>query len=205
MSIFDPKYRDKHVSARIARALFRISQATKNMLWDECKLKSLTPAQIQTLLFIRYIRPDSAIVNTLAKSLSSTPATASGVLDALQKKSLVRRKRKESDRRVVSLSLTSKGANTVQKLEGLGYELQKIIEALTVEEQEVLLSSLSKIERLLRKKGYALITGTCLTCCYFRLNIHLGAGKSHYCKLFNIDMREDEIYRECPEYSELEI
>ncbi len=205
MSIFDPKYRDKHVSARIARALFRISQATKNMLWDECKLKSLTPAQIQTLLFIRYIRPDSAIVNTLAKSLSSTPATASGVLDALQKKSLVRRKRKESDRRVVSLSLTSNGTNTVQKLEGVGYELQKIIEDLTVEEQEVLLSSLSKIERLLREKGYALITETCPTCCYFRLNIHLGAEKSHYCKLFNIDMGEDEIYRECPEYRELEM
>jgi len=205
MSIFDPKYRDKHVSASIARALFRISQATKNMMWDKCKLKSLTPAQIQTLLFIRYIRPESAIVNTLAKSLSSTPATASGVLDALQKKSLIRRKRKESDRRVVSLSLTSKGANTVQKLEGLGYELQKIIEDLTVEEQDVLLSSLSKIERLLREKGYALITETCLTCRYFRLNIRLGATKSHYCKLFNIDMGEDEIYRECPEYSEFEM
>lgn len=205
MSIFDPKYRDKHVSARIARALFRISQATKNMLWDECKLKSLTPAQLQTLLFVRHIRPDSATVNTLAKSLSSTPATASGVLDALQKKSLVRRKRKESDRRVVSLSLTYKGANITQKLEGLGYELQKIIENLTVEEQEVLLSSLSKIERLLREKGYALITETCVTCRYFRLNIYPGAGKPHYCKLFNLDMGEDEIYRECPDYSELKM
>ncbi len=205
MSIFDPRYRDKHVSARIARSLFRTSQAIKNMLWDECKLKSLTPAQIQTLLFLRYIRPDSATVNTLSRSLSSTPATASGVLDALQKKSLVMRKKKESDRRVVFLSLTNKGANTIQKLEGLGYELQKIIEELTVEEQEVLVSSLSKIERLLREKGYALITETCLTCCYFRLNIHLGAEKPHYCKLFNIDMGEDEIYRECPEYSELKM
>ena len=115
------------------------------------------------------------------------------------------RKRKESDRRVVFLSLTNKGANTIQRLEGLGYELQKIIEGLAVEEQEVLLSSLSKIERLLREKGYALITETCLTCCYFRLNIHLGAGKPHYCKLFNIDLGEDEIYKECPEYSELEM
>ena len=205
MSIFDSKYREKHISARIARSLFRISQAIKNMLWDECKLKNLTPAQIQTLLFLRYIRPDSATVNTLSRSLSSTPATASGVLDALQKKSMILRKRKESDRRVVFLSLTNKGANTIQRLEGLGYELQKIIEGLAVEEQEVLLSSLSKIERLLREKGYALITETCLTCCYFRLNIHLGAGKPHYCNLFNIDMGEDEIYKECPEYSELKM
>ena len=205
MSIFDPKYRDKHVSARIARALFRTSQAIKNMLWDECKLNSLTPAQIQTLLFLRYIRPDSATVNTLSRSLSSTPATASGVLDALQKKSLIMRKKKESDRRVVFLSLTNKGANTIQRLEGLGYELQKIIEELTVDEQEVLLSSLSKIERLLREKGYSLITETCLSCCYFIPNIHPGAEKPHYCKLFNIDLSEDEIYRECPEYSELQI
>jgi len=205
MSIFDSKYRDKLVSARIARAFFRISQAIKNMLWDECKLKSLTPAQIQTLLFLRYIRPDSATVNTLARSLSSTPATASGVLDALQKKSLILRKRKESDRRVVFLSLTYKGMNTIQKLEGLGYELQKIIEELTVEEQEVLLSALSKIERLLREKEYLLIAETCLTCCYFRLNIHLGAEKPHYCKLFNINLGEDEISRECPEYSELQM
>ncbi len=205
MSIFDSKYRDKHVSARIARAFFRISQAIKNMLWDECKLKSLTPAQIQTLLFLRYIRPDSATVNTLARSLSSTPATASGVLDALQKKSLILRKRKESDRRVVFLSLTYNGMNTIQKLEGLGYELQKIIEELTVEEQEVLLSALSKIERLLREKEYVLITETCLSCCYFRLNIHLGAKEPHYCKLFNINLGEDEVSRECPEYSELQM
>ena len=205
MSIFDPRYRDKHVSARIARALFRTSQAIKNMLWDECKLNSLTPAQIQTLLFLRYIRPDSATVNTLSRSLSSTPATASGVLDALQKKCLVMRKRKESDRRVVSLSLTYKGASTIQKLEGLGYELQKIIEELTVDEQEVLLSSLSKIERLLKEKGCVLVMETCMTCCYFRPNIHPGVEKPHYCKLFNIDLGEDEIYRECPEYSELKM
>lgn len=205
MSIFDSKYRDKHVSARIARAFFRISQAIKNMLWDECKLKNLTPAQIQTLLFIHYIRPDSATVNTLARSLSSTPATASGVLDALQKKSLIMRKKKERDRRVVSLSLTNKGANTIQRLEGLGYELQKIIEELTIEEQEVLLSSLSKIERLLKEKGYILVMETCMTCCYFRPNIHLEAGKPHYCKLFNINLGEDEVSRECPEYSELQM
>ncbi len=205
MSIFDPKYRDKYVSAGIARSLFRISQSIKNMLWDECKLKSLTPAQIQTLLFLRYIRPDSATVNTLAKSLSSTPATASVVLDALQKKSLVMRKRKESDRRVVSLSLTYKGANTIKKLEGLGNELQKIIEELTVEEQGVLLSTLSKIEGLLRENGYALLTETCLTCYYFIPNLHLGAEKPHYCKLFNIDMGVDEIYRECPEYRMLQM
>ncbi len=205
MSIFDPRYRDRHVSARIARSFFRISQAIKNMFWGEYKLKSLTPAQIQTLLFLRYIRHDSATVNTLAKSLSSTPATASGVLDALQKKSMVMRKRKESDRRVISLSLTHKGANTIQKLEGLGNKLQKIIEELTIEELEALLSSLSKIERLLREKGYALITETCLTCFYFGRNIHLGEEKPHYCKLFNIHLGEDEIYRECPEYSEFKM
>jgi DNA-binding MarR family transcriptional regulator len=202
MSIFDPIYRQKHVSGQIGRTLFNIGQAIKHILWEKGKLEHLTPAQIQALLFLKYIRPDAATVNTLSKYLSCKPATVSGILDALQSKKLVSRNRDTDDRRKVLLSLTPKGLRAVHVVENLGQEVEEMISELGEEELEVLVKLLSKMSKKLLEKGYIMITDVCTTCCFFKPYKYPESQRPHYCEFLNIWLGDSDICKECPDHRE---
>ncbi len=85
------------------------------MFWDKGRLEHLTPAQVKSLLFINYTRRDAITIGNMAKYLSCTPATASGVIDSLEKKGLIMRSRDPEDRRRVHLSLTPTGRGSRAK------------------------------------------------------------------------------------------
>ena len=202
MSIFDPIYRQTHVAAQIARSLFTIGKAIKNLQWQKSKSEHVTPTQIQSLLFLKYIRPDAATVNALAKHLSCTPATVSGVLDALENKKYILRNRKIDDKRNVVVSLTPKALNALGVFENFGEEIDEIISEFNKEEQEILAKLLMKLSRKLIEKGYAFTTDICRTCCFFMPDKYPGLAKPHYCKCLNILLSEKETYMECPDYKE---
>lgn len=202
MSIFDPIYRQTHIAAQIARSLFTIGKAIKNLQWQKSKSEHVTPTQIQSLLFLKYIRPDAATVNTLAKHLSCTPATVSGVLDALENKKYILRNRKIEDKRNIVLSLTPKGLNALGVFENFGEEIEEIISEFNKEEQEILAKLLMKLSRKLIEKGYGFTTDICRTCCFFMPDKYRGSAKPHYCKCLNILLSEKETYMECPDYKE---
>lgn len=203
MSIFDPIYRQTHMAAQIARSLFTIGKAIKNLQWQKSKSEHLTPTQVQSLLFLKYIRPDAATVNTLAKHLSCTPATVSGVLDALDNRKYILRNRKIDDKRTVVLSLTAKGLNALGVFENFGEEIEEIISEFNKEEQENLAKPLMKLSQKLIEKGYGFTTDICRTCCFFKQDKYRGSEKPHYCKCLNILLSEKETYMECPDYKEL--
>ncbi|MFQ5788766.1 MAG: MarR family winged helix-turn-helix transcriptional regulator, partial [Thermodesulfobacteriota bacterium] len=77
--------------------------------------------------FLKYIRPDAATVNTLAKHLSCSPSTVGGILDTLENKKFILRNRKSNDKRHVLLSLTPKGLRALRVVENLGKEIEEII------------------------------------------------------------------------------
>jgi DNA-binding MarR family transcriptional regulator len=201
-SIFDPIYRQGNVSAQISRTLFTIGKAIKHLQWDESKSKHLTPTQVQSLLFLKYIRPDAATVNTLAKHLTCTPATISGILDTLENKKFIVRSRKSNDKRRVLVSLTPKGIRAISVFENFGKEIEKLISEFNQEEQEILGKLLMKLARKLIEKGYGFSMDVCRSCCFFISNKYPGSEKPHYCRCLNILLSEKEIYMECPDYKE---
>ncbi len=201
-SIFDPIYRQGNTSAQISRTLFTIGKAIKHLQWDESKSKQLTPTQVQSLLFLKYIRPDAATVNTLAKHLTCTPATISGILDTLENKKLIVRNRKTNDRRRVLVSLTPKGTSAISVIENYGKEVEKLISEFNREEQEILGKLLMKLARKLIEKGYGFSMDACSSCCFFISNKYPGSKKPHYCRCLDILLSEKEIYMECPDYKE---
>jgi DNA-binding MarR family transcriptional regulator len=201
-SIFDPLYRQGNISAQISRTLFTIGKAIKHLQWDESKSKHLTPTQVQSLLFLKYIRPDAATVNTLAKHLSCTPATISGILDTLEDKKFILRNRKTNDKRRVLLSLTPKGMRAISVLENFGKEIEELISEFNKEEQEILGKLLMELARKLIEKGYGCAMDICRTCCFFIPNKYPGSEKPHYCRCLNILLSEKEIYMECPDYKQ---
>lgn len=201
-SIFDPIYRQGNISAQISRTLFTIGKAIKHLQWDESKSKQLTPTQVQSLLFLKYIRPDAATVNTLAKHLTCTPATISGILDTLENKKFIVRRRKTDDRRRVFLSLTPKGMRVISIFENFGKEIEKLISEFTHEEQQIFGKLLMKLARKLIERGYGFSMDACRSCSFFISNKDPGSVKPHYCTCLNILLSEKEIYMECPDYKE---
>jgi len=201
-SIFDPIYRQGNVSAQISRTLFTIGKAIKHLQWDESKSKHLTPTQVQSLLFLKYIRPDAATVNTLAKYLTCTPATISGILDTLENKKFIVRNRKSNDKRQVLLSLTPKGMRALSVFENFGKEIEELISEFDKEEQEILGKLLMKLSKKFIEKGYGFAMDICRTCSFYIQNKYPGSAKPHYCRCLNILLSEKEIYMECPDYKE---
>lgn len=201
MSIFDPVYRQKNLSGQITRSFFYIGQAVKNILWEKSKHEHLTPAQVKVLLFINYTRNDAITVGNIAKYLSCTPATVSGVIDSLEKKDLILRVRDLDDRRKVHIRLKPAGSKLVGVVESIGYEIEEIISEFSPNEQEVLEKLLERISEKLMEKGLIYTGDICIDCCYFQRDRNLGDSKPHYCENLHIMLGEDDICKECPHYS----
>ena len=200
MSIFDPLYRQNNLGGQITRTFFSISQAVRNIFWDKSKIEHLTPVQIKTLLFINYTRKETITVGNIAKNLSCAPATASGIIDSLEKKKLILRSRDLEDRRKVHLDLTQSGISAVNLLEDIGIQLEEIVSEFTEKEQEILENLLHRITERLTEKGLIFSSDICTDCSYFSRDRFIGDSKPHYCEQLHTLLSEDEICKECPHY-----
>ncbi len=198
MSIFDPVYRQKNIGGQITRTLFHIGQAVKNLFWDKSRLEHLTPAQVKSLLFVNYTRRDAITIGNVARYLTCTPATASGVIDSLEKKKLILRSRDPGDRRRVHITLTPEGERVVGDIENIGEEIEQIVREFDPWEQEILEKLLLKISQKLMEKGLIFSGDICVDCSFFKRNRHMGELKPHYCENLHILLSEEEICKECP-------
>ena len=199
-SIFNPRYRLDNKSANVSKTLFTISRAIKNLEWKKGKIKNLTPSQIEILLFLNYVRPDAASVNAVNNYLSYKPSTVTGILNTLEKKELIERKRLSSDRRHVHLKLTPLGIKVINLIKDLGTEIESIINELNNNEREILGKLLSKVSEKIIERGYVSTAEICITCCYFNADKNPDSKKPHYCKCLNIPLSKEDIYQECPDY-----
>jgi DNA-binding MarR family transcriptional regulator len=67
---------------------------------------------------IRLVEQEEARIGDLAAAAGVTPPTASRILDALERRDLVRRARSAHDRRAVAVSLTPAGRTVLRDQEG---------------------------------------------------------------------------------------
>ena len=104
----------------------------------------LTEPQFWGLEFLREHGP--CPVHELADALHLQLSSTSGLVDRLVKMGMVRRERTEADRRVVLLSLTAKGRNTVEKdLEQKKKGFRGFCKPLSAEERYELIEMIRKI------------------------------------------------------------
>lgn len=82
-------------------------------------------------------RQDGQPVTYISRQVQQIGGTISGVLDRMEKRKLVRRKRDASDRRVYRVFLTEKGANLINELPQVARSLwDTALEKITPEEKE---------------------------------------------------------------------
>jgi DNA-binding MarR family transcriptional regulator len=168
------------------------------------KATQLSPAQIQALLFLQYARPGVCTIGGLAKRLSATYATASGVADALENKGLVKRKPLAEDQRIIKLILTSKGIHEVEGLEDVLKDIEVAVESLPQVDQQALLRATQSMVRQLQDAGHVQVYEMCWNCQFFQREAHPNDAQGpHHCAFVDAPLREAYTYLECPDFVSL--
>ncbi|MGG5461691.1 MarR family transcriptional regulator [Clostridium sp. B9] len=95
----------------------------------------------------------SRTMSEVAMDLNITVGTLTTAINKLIKKGYVTRKRIEEDRRVVMIELTERGTLAYKVHETFHAEMiDHVLEELGVEEEEVLINSLEKLDKFFLKK-----------------------------------------------------
>ncbi len=106
----------------------------------------LTISQLKSLMFIDF--EGSTNSRTLATALGVTPPNVTGIIDRLVEQKLVSRTENPEDRRIATLTLTSRGKAVLTKLQEIKRSLREsILIRLTLEELSCLSHGLSAIAR----------------------------------------------------------
>lgn len=195
-SDFDPKKQESNIDSKIVASLERISQAFRVLLWNESKEHSLSPIQIQILIFIHYHSTDLCTVSALAKEFNMTKATLSDSIKILLEKKLIKKNFASEDQRSYKIILSSKGKNLVLKANGFTQEIRRPISKLNENDKSDLLLHLINIIRHLQSTGIIQVQRMCFTCQHYQLE----KEKVHYCYLLNSKLNTENLRIDCPEH-----
>ncbi|MFQ5400591.1 MAG: MarR family winged helix-turn-helix transcriptional regulator [Anaerolineae bacterium] len=201
MTSFDPRHRKETPGGQAAIAFYRISQAIGHLLRARGKTHRLSPAQMQTLLFLEFARPGVCTIGGVANRLAVSYATASGVVDALERKQLVERRPFPADRRTITLSLTEEGSQEAARLEDLLDEVETAVNTLPAAEQQALVRAAQAIVRQLHTAGYVQVYEMCWGCHFFQQDAHPDDPHGpHHCAFMDAPLPEPQTYLECPDF-----
>ena len=196
-SDFDPEHQNLSTESRIVASLEKISQAFRVLLWQESKAFSLSPIQVQTLIFLRYHAEEKRKVSYLAEEFNLTKPTISDTIKTLEQKGLIKKEYEPDDTRSFIIHLTGKGRDVADRTSHFTEELLAPVSRLSLSDKETVLLSLLDIIRHLNKCGIITVQRMCLTCAYYQSSDN---GQRHFCKLLNQELPVTGLRLDCPEH-----
>lgn len=191
-------FSEQPISSRVVTGLAKISLALKTQSWKEAGQQGLTPTQGQILTLLA--QKGDRRLGEIAEALGITPATASDAVKVLVAKGLVVKNRGPGDARAVSLSLTPEGRSEAQRTALWPDFLLVAVESLEPEEQQVFLRGLVKMIAALQEKGYIAPARMCVTCTFFRPNVHPGTARPHHCAFVDAAFGDGDLQLECADH-----
>jgi DNA-binding MarR family transcriptional regulator len=195
-SVFDNNYQNENTGGRIVAALERVSQAFRVLLWNEGKEFSLSPIQIQVLVFLLHHEAGKGKVGLLADEFNMTKATISDTVKSLEEKKLIRKAADSADSRSYSIHLSAKGKKVAEKASLFASELLKPVGLMNENEQSDLLLSLLQIIRHLNKAGIITVQRMCFSCSHYSVD----KNGHHFCSLLNTQLETSGLRIDCPEH-----
>lgn len=125
---------------RALNAYIRLTRAVDALsarLLSSEKLEGLTPSQLGVLDALFYLGP--MCQKDLAGKILKSSGNLSLVIDNLERRGLVRRERRDSDRRFVTIYLTEAGDALIERvMPAHAAEISSVFSALTPDEQDAL-------------------------------------------------------------------
>jgi DNA-binding MarR family transcriptional regulator len=197
-SAFDLEHQSSSIESKIIASLERVSQAFRVLLWNESKEFSLTPIQVQVLIFLLHHSDEKRKVSYLAQEFNMTKATISDTIKTLEQKELIRKEYNQQDTRSYLIQLTQKGKVTAEQTSLFAKEIQVPIEKLCSADKENLLLSLFDIIHHLNKSGIITIQRMCFTCHFYTSD---KSKNTHYCALLNAPLSDSDLRIDCSEHT----
>lgn len=185
---------------RLVTGLSKIGLAMKSRPWRRQGRQGVGPLQVQVLSFLRTQPNRCAMVSVIAKELSVKLPTASEVIRTLELKQLVRRRRSDTDNRVVTVHLTAKGMKASQVGTGWPEALAAATQQLSGKEQADLLAILVKMIRALQAQGEIPVARMCVSCQHFSPNAHPHSAATHHCQFVDAPLADQALRLDCSDY-----
>ncbi len=196
-SAFDLSHQNSSIESKIVASLERISQAFRVLLWNESKEFSLSPIQVQVLIFLLHHSEQKRKVSYLASEFNMTKATISDTIKTLEQKLLIKKEYEPHDTRSYIIQLTEKGKDFAEQTALFAKQIEVPIDQLQSKDKENLLLSLLDIIHYLNKSGIITIQRMCFTCRYYEANKN---GQEHFCGLLNTKLTDSELRIDCAEH-----
>ncbi len=194
-SSFNLTEQNQKVESRVVVALERVSEAFRVLLWNESKEYSLSPIQIQVLIFIYFHTSEKCKVGYLADEFNMTKATISDSVRVLLSKDLITKETDPADTRSYSLALTSAGKAIAKKTSLFASSIEQPLEKLTTEQKTIMLNGLLRLIHDLNKSGIITIQRMCFTCSNYQVDKGV-----HYCNLLKSRLAAHELRVDCPDH-----
>jgi len=199
-SVFDSSAQHDDVDAKVVAALERLSQVFRVRLREEAWERDLSPTQAQFLVYLLHHDVQLRRVSQLAREFDLTQATVSDAVASLETKELVKREEWPEDRRVVTLRLTPNGMNLATNVSRWADPIKEHLERFSPDEREAVMRFLIGLIGSLQTSGLITVARMCVTCKFFRQDIHPGEPSPHHCGLLDIPLGRAHLRVDCPEH-----
>ncbi len=196
-SDFNLEQQNQSTESKIIASLERISHAFRVLLWQESSKHSLTPIQIQVLIFLLTHDKDQRRISTLADEFNMAKATISNTIKTLEQKKLIKKDLSPEDKRSYTIKLSKKGEKLAQKTSLYTKKMHPPIQELAEIDKENMLEYLLDVIHHLNQSGIISVQRICTTCTYYE---HTYNGQKHYCRLLNKNLQVSELRIDCPEH-----
>ena len=199
-SVFDPSAQHDDVDAKIVAALERLSQVFRVRLREAARERDLSPTQAQFLIYLLYHEVELRRVSQLARDFDLTQATVSDAVASLETKGLIQREEWPEDRRVVTLWLTPDGEKLATALSRWADPVREHLKRFSPEERQAVMRFLIGLIGSLQRSGLITVARMCVTCRFFRQDIHPGEPSPHHCGLLDVPLGSADLRVDCPEH-----
>lgn len=190
-------YSDQIIEDKIIASLERISQAFRVLQWRESKEFSLTPLQMQVLIFLLTQSEEKRKVGYLSKEFNVAKATISDTIKTLEQKELIIKENEKTDSRSYIISLTDKGRKISSQTSDFAKEIYMPLLKLNQEDKNNLLLSLIKVIGHLNKTGVISVIRMCTTCSYYQPS---NDKDNFYCTFLNQELHHNNLRIDCKEH-----
>jgi DNA-binding MarR family transcriptional regulator len=195
LSVFNLENQNVNLDSKIVAGLERLSQVFRILLWEKAREHSLSPIQIQLLIFIRHHSADKTTVSYLAQEFNFTKPTISDAVKVLEQKKLIQKVTDKTDTRSYTINLTSTGRKIVLETENFANPLTEIISKANGTEKIVLWENISNLIIRLNKLKVISVQRTCFNCKHYSIK-----NKNHFCNLLDLKLLTQDIRIDCGEF-----
>jgi DNA-binding MarR family transcriptional regulator len=194
---------DPQITRRIQDGLDRICAVIRADQWAIAGTVGLNPTQTHVMTFIAGRAEKGVRVGVIASQLGVSQPTATDSIAALVRKGLLTKTSDPEDARAVTMRITQAGRDIVRGIGLVITATERALETLSDEEQAELLQLVIKTIRALQIAGALSPQRMCVTCRYFRPNVHKGPTAPHHCDYVGAAFGPQSLRLDCSDHEAL--